>query len=627
MNKKNIVIIIVSVLLLTCLFAFARTTTTDLGLVQPTWDESVDILNDLNFNSDILEAFANDVLAYDPSPVLRGNLDIATFDIEGVDATEFGYLDGVTSVIQTQLNLKAPLASPTFTGTVTIPTPFTLGAVSVLPTGTELNFVDGVTSAIQTQLNAKAATLSGTINEIAYFNSASTISSLAVATYPSLTELSYVKGVTSAIQTQLGLRYLKTEIDTETEMETIWGVGLAHSGANSDITSMTGLTTALGLAYGGTGQTTAVNAFDALSPITTLGDLIYGNATVDNVRLAGNVTTTKKYLTQTGTGTISAAPAWDIIATGDLPSVIDAVKIADGSVTSTEFQYINTLSSNAQTQLDGKQSSLPMVDTTGIVKGSVDATKIVRLEVDGLTTGTTRVLTTPDKDLTLVGTVDKLSAFAATTSAELAGVISDETGTGALVFGTSPTLTTPTISGDVSISKEDYLFFNITAATSAYAYGAPFINYKRSRGTLASPQETQTGDYIGSFNFYGMDTGDAYNSQPGAEFGAVQESSPTATTAPLYFKISTGNGEEIPIERMKVLSGGNIGIGVDTPTATVHLKAGSATDSTSPLKFTSGTLLTAPELGAMEFVDNGTDGYLYITLNIAGTLTRVQIAP
>lgn len=51
----------------------------------------------------------------------------------------------------------APLASPTFTGTVTIPTPFTLGGVSVLPTGTELNFVDGVTSAIQTQIDGKQA--------------------------------------------------------------------------------------------------------------------------------------------------------------------------------------------------------------------------------------------------------------------------------------------------------------------------------------------------------------------------------------------------------------------------------------------------------------------------------------
>ena len=38
-----------------------------------------------------------------------------------------------------------------------------------------------------------------------------------------------------------------------------------------------------------------------------------------------------------------------------------------------------------------------------------------------------------------------LAQFAATTSAELAGVVSDETGSGALVFGTSPTLTTPVI--------------------------------------------------------------------------------------------------------------------------------------------------------------------------------------
>jgi hypothetical protein len=42
-------------------------------------------------------------------------------------------------------------------------------------------------------------------------------------------------------------------------------------------------------------------------------------------------------------------------------------------------------------------------------------------------------------------TTNKISDFAATTSAELAGTISDETGSGALVFGTSPTLVTPAL--------------------------------------------------------------------------------------------------------------------------------------------------------------------------------------
>jgi len=53
-----------------------------------------------------------------------------------------------------------------------------------------------------------------------------------------------------------------------------------------------------------------------------------------------------------------------------------------------------------------------------------------------------------ESGLAVVG--DGLDQFAATTSAELAGVITDETGSGALVFGTSPTLTTPTIASIVN---------------------------------------------------------------------------------------------------------------------------------------------------------------------------------
>ncbi len=84
---------------------------------------------------------------------------------------------------QTAVALKAPLASPTFTGTVTVPTPFTIGAVSMTATGTELNFVDGVTSAIQTQLDAKTlkATLT-TKGDIYGATGASTPARLGVGT-------------------------------------------------------------------------------------------------------------------------------------------------------------------------------------------------------------------------------------------------------------------------------------------------------------------------------------------------------------------------------------------------------------------------------------------------------------
>lgn len=78
-----------------------------------------------------------------------------------------------------------------------------------------------------------------------------------------------------------------------------------------------GWTGTLSIARGGTGAATAVAAFDNLAPTTTLGDTIYHNGT-DNVRLAGNTTTTKQFLTQTGTGTVSAAPAWSTIAGTDV---------------------------------------------------------------------------------------------------------------------------------------------------------------------------------------------------------------------------------------------------------------------------------------------------------------------
>lgn len=83
-----------------------------------------------------------------------------------------------------------------------------------------------------------------------------------------------------------------------------------------------------------------------------------------------------------------------------------------------------------ETALGGGGSTLPVADTTAIVKGSADATKQVRFEVDGLTTGTTRVVTVPDADLTLTGLTNTQTL-------------------------TNKTLTTPTI-GDLSNATHNH---------------------------------------------------------------------------------------------------------------------------------------------------------------------------
>ena len=80
------------------------------------------------------------------------------------------------------------------------------------------------------------------------------------------------------------------------------------------------VTGVVALNHGGTGTAAASAnaAFNALSPITTLGDLIFGSAVNTATRLAGNTTATKNFLTQTGTGAASAAPVWGTIANTDV---------------------------------------------------------------------------------------------------------------------------------------------------------------------------------------------------------------------------------------------------------------------------------------------------------------------
>jgi hypothetical protein len=76
----------------------------------------------------------------------------------------------------------------------------------------------------------------------------------------------------------------------------------------------THLSSALPVNQGGTGQLTAAAAYNALTPMTTLGDLVYESGTNTAARLAGNTAATLKLLTQTGTGSVSAAPAWQTLA-------------------------------------------------------------------------------------------------------------------------------------------------------------------------------------------------------------------------------------------------------------------------------------------------------------------------
>jgi hypothetical protein len=154
----------------------------------------------------------------------------------------------------------------------------------------------------------------------------------------------------SDAKTMLGLNNVEnTALSTWAGSTNITTLGTVTTG------TWNGTTIAIG--NGGTGQTTAPTAFNALSPVTTLGDLIYGSGTNTNSRLGGNITSTKLFLTQTGTGSVSAAPAWGAIVAGDIPVLNQNTTGSAGSVSGTNVITNTNLSQAAAKTVKGNATN------------------------------------------------------------------------------------------------------------------------------------------------------------------------------------------------------------------------------------------------------------------------------
>ena len=134
-------------------------------------------------------------------------IDAAKIHDGSVSNAEFGYLDGVTSAIQTQINTKQ--ATITGAATTIVTSDLTAskavisnasGKVAVSSvTDTELGYVSGVTSAIQTQINTKL-TATNNLSDVTNTSTARTNLGLAIGTNVQAydAELAAIAGLTSA---------------------------------------------------------------------------------------------------------------------------------------------------------------------------------------------------------------------------------------------------------------------------------------------------------------------------------------------------------------------------------------------------------------------------------------------
>ena len=139
---------------------------------------------------------------------------------------------------------------------------------------------------------------------------------------------------------------------------------------DAELTALAGLVSGADLmpyfTGSGTASTTTITTFgrslvddaSATAARTTLNVDVAGTDNSVNVTLAAGL----DYLSLTGQEITLNSIDLTTDVTGALPNAnigtgIDATKIADGSVTNSEFQFINTVTSNVQTQLDGKAAS------------------------------------------------------------------------------------------------------------------------------------------------------------------------------------------------------------------------------------------------------------------------------
>lgn len=90
------------------------------------------------------------------------NVQEAVYELDSEKAPATGIAQSAVTNLVSDLSAKAPLASPTFTGTVTLPSLTSIGNVS----STELEYLDGVTSSIQNQLNSKLNSAGGKVLQV-----------------------------------------------------------------------------------------------------------------------------------------------------------------------------------------------------------------------------------------------------------------------------------------------------------------------------------------------------------------------------------------------------------------------------------------------------------------------------
>ena len=197
----------------------------------------------------------------------------------------------------------------------------------------------------------------------------------------------------------------------------------------------------------------------AAQTLTSLADVII--STVADAQVLIYDSTAQQWLNRSLSGDLTA------IKTGAVTLANTGVTAQTyGSATAIPVLTIDSKGRVTAASTAALATSLSIAGDTGTDSVAILSDTLTFVGGAGITSAVTNNTVTLDVDATVARSTNTLNYFSATTSAQLASVISDETGTGLVVFGTNPTFTTGVVTDSATFNV-----FN-TTATTVQAFGA-----------------------------------------------------------------------------------------------------------------------------------------------------------
>lgn len=573
------------------------------------------------------------------------------------------------SIVNADVNASAGIALTKLAATTTSRLLVSDGSGFITPssvTATEVGYLSGITSSVQTQLGTKV-TNSFTTNRALTSNGSGNVAVSAVTA----TELGYVSGVTSAIQTQLSAKHPAIQIKDE----------------GSDVGAL-GSTTVIDFVGAG------VSAADVAGTVTVT---IAGAA---NGQPSGG--SAAQFLTKIdGTDYNSQ---WSTLTTSlitDVTASASDINLLTGlnsfGITTTELEFINGVTSNVQAQLDAKRGSTLTANYIWVGNGSNESTPLAPGSNGTVLTisGGAPVWSAPStnghviqEDTTPLTDRPNLNFGAGLTASDNAGTTSTD-----VVLDTSFGILTTR--GDILVRNASNVTARLAVGSSGYiltsdgtdvSWAAPSVaghvieaagtpltqraNLNFTGGLTASDNSPDTDVVLGgivtnNISLVTTQVGYAWDFEIGGNDGSGNSASLTLGIGDFINSftlganlISTGGGSQVSMQHTLAASAGALQfvfndasgavfsdtrgtkngiqyaasgyvtsdrsltdreyvLGAKTFTGSQTLRAGTATTGTAPLYLQSGTALTTPANGALEYHSS----HLYFTIGS----TRYQL--